>query len=140
MMKERRGGFFVKGSAMARILVVEDDPNIRNLLVHFLQSRGYEVAAAADGLEGLKKVEEARPDLLVTDVMMPKMNGYQLVNALVNERQDLPTPKIVILTSRTDPADVKRGLNVGADAYIVKPFDLEDVAKTAGELLAGKSV
>jgi DNA-binding response OmpR family regulator len=66
--------------------------------------------------------------------MMPHMNGYQLVHSLA-QRHDIPTPRIIILTSRTDPSDVQRGLNVGADMYIPKPFDINEVAARVAELL-----
>jgi DNA-binding response OmpR family regulator len=120
----------------ATILVAEDDPNIQNLLRVFLSSRGYNVVVAADGREALGLVAEVRPAVLITDVMMPHMNGYQLVHSL-SQRHDLPTPKIIILTSRTDSADVKRGLDVGADMYIPKPFDVTEVAARVEELLRG---
>jgi DNA-binding response OmpR family regulator len=118
-----------------KILIAEDDPNILNLLNVFLSGQGYQVTAATDGQDALEKIPGLRPDLLITDVMMPRMNGYQLVHTISSDRYDIPTPKIIILTSRTDPADVQRGLNVGADMYIAKPFDINDVAARVGELL-----
>ncbi len=120
------------------ILIAEDDPNISGLLEVFLSGRGYSVKVAADGEEALRLTAEVKPDLLITDVMMPRMNGYQLVHALTAERYDIPTPKIIILTSRNDPTDVNRGLTVGADMYIPKPFDMLDVAARVEELLSAK--
>jgi DNA-binding response OmpR family regulator len=102
----------------------------------FLSGRGYTVSTAVDGREALALVEQVKPDLLITDVMMPNMNGYQLVHALTAERHDIPTPRIIILTSRTDTADVQRGLTVGADMYIPKPFDITEVAARVDELLS----
>lgn len=119
----------------ASILIAEDDPNILNLLYVFLSGRGYTVSTAVDGREALKLAAEVKPDLLITDVMMPHMNGYQLVHTLTTERHDIPTPRIIILTSRTDTSDVQRGLNVGADMYIPKPFDITEVAARVDELL-----
>lgn len=121
----------------ANILIAEDDPNILNLLYVFLSRRGYTVFTAVDGQEALKLTEEVKPDLLITDVMMPRLNGYQLVHTLA-ERHDIPTPRIIILTSRTDSADIRRGLKVGADMYIPKPFDMSDVAARVEELLSEK--
>ncbi len=118
-----------------KIVIAEDDPNILELLKIFLNDRGYDVTCASDGREALEKVGEIKPDLLITDVMMPRMNGYQLVNALCNEQYDIELPKIIILTSRTDPADIRRGLTVGADMYIQKPFDLEEIDSQIKELL-----
>jgi DNA-binding response OmpR family regulator len=120
----------------AHIVIAEDDPNILNLLYVFLSGRGYTVSTAVDGREALALVEQVKPDLLITDVMMPNMNGYQLVHALTAERHDIPTPRIIILTSRTDTADVQRGLTVGADMYIPKPFDITEVAARVDELLS----
>src|SRR5687768_16536393 len=118
------------------ILIAEDDPNILNLLCVFLSGRGYTVFTAVDGREALKLAEEVKPDLLITDVMMPHMNGYQLVHTLATERHDIPTPRIIILTSRTDASDVQRGLTIGADMYIPKPFDITEVAARVEELLS----
>jgi len=120
----------------ARILIAEDDPNILNLLYVFLSQQGYTVEKATDGREALRLAAAITPDLLITDVMMPHMNGYQLVNAIVYERVDIPTPKIIMLTSRTDPSDVQRGLDVGVDMYIPKPFDIAEVTARVAELLS----
>lgn len=119
----------------ATILIAEDDPNILNLLHVFLGGRGYAVHKAVDGRDALDRMAELKPDLLITDVMMPRLNGYQLVHTLTTERYDIPTPKIIILTSRTDPSDIQRGLNVGADMYIAKPFDMTEMAAHVDELL-----
>jgi DNA-binding response OmpR family regulator len=124
--------------AKTKIVIAEDDAHILDLLHHVLAGQGYEVTPAKDGEEGLEAVKRVHPDLLVTDVMMPRRNGYQLVHAILNDFPDLPTPKIVILTSRTDSADVKKGLTVGADMYIAKPFDVHEVLHLVKELLAQK--
>ncbi len=125
-----------KGS---RIVLVEDDVHILELLRHVLAGQGYEVAIAKDGEEGLAEVLRVHPDLLITDVVMPRKNGYQLVHALLNDYHDLPTPKIIILTSRNDPAGIKTGLTVGADVYIGKPFDIQEVVSHVAELLDGRA-
>ena len=122
----------------ARIVIAEDDPHILELLHHVLSGQGYDVTSTKDGEEGLEAVRRLHPDLVLTDVMMPRRNGYQLVHALLNEYHDLPTPKIIILTSRTDPADVKKGLTVGADVYIGKPFDVQEVIGHVKDLLGGE--
>ena len=122
----------------ANILIAEDDPNILNLLHVFLSGRGYNVFTAVNGREALDLLKEVQPELLITDVMMPEMNGYQLVHNLTVERYDIATPKIIMLTSRTDPTDIQRGLNVGVDMYITKPFDVSEVADRVAELLAEK--
>jgi DNA-binding response OmpR family regulator len=119
-----------------RILIAEDDPNIANLLLISLTGRGYDIYSAKDGQEALERLSEVKPNVLITDVMMPRMNGFQLVNA-VRDRYDVPTPKIIILTSRSADEDVQRGLNVGADMYIPKPFDIEEIPLRVAELLGG---
>lgn len=118
-----------------RIVIAEDDNNILDLLQHVLKGEGYDITTAADGEEGLEAVKKVKPDLLITDVMMPRKNGYQLVHSILNDLPDVPAPKIIILTSRTDPSDVKRGLSVGADVYIAKPFDIQEVTGHVRELL-----
>ncbi len=121
-----------------RVVIAEDDPHILQLLQHVLTAQGYEVTPAKDGEEGLEAVKRLKPDLLITDVMMPRRNGYQLVHALLNDFPDVPAPKIIILTSRTDPGDVKTGLTVGADVYIAKPFDVHEITQQVRDLLASR--
>jgi DNA-binding response OmpR family regulator len=120
----------------ANILIAEDDPNILNLLYVFLSGRGYNVFTAVNGEEALHLLKEVQPDLLITDVMMPERNGYQLVRDLTTEHHDIKTPKILMLTSRMDPNDVQTGLNVGADMYVTKPFDMNELAERVKELLS----
>jgi two-component system OmpR family response regulator len=123
----------------AKILIAEDDPNILSLLTVFLGGMGYDVAQATDGVQALEVAEKFRPDLLISDVMMPRMNGFKLVNTLAMDRHDIPMPKVIILTSLTDDDDVRRGMNVGADVYIPKPFNLDDVSARVKELLGESS-
>lgn len=119
----------------AKILIAEDDANILGLLSVFLSGLGYEVNLARDGQEALEMAAKLKPDLLIADVMMPRMNGFKLVNTLAMDRHDIPMPKVIMLTSLADQANVNRGLSVGADVYIPKPFNLEDVAARVRELL-----
>jgi DNA-binding response OmpR family regulator len=118
-----------------RVLIAEDDPNVRNSLHKFLSREGYEVTCAQDGQEALEALPQIHPEVLVTDVMMPHLNGYQLVNAVMNERGDIPVPKIIILTSRIHQADAKRSLALGADAYIPKPFHMRELLQVMQDLL-----
>ncbi|HMU74733.1 MAG TPA: response regulator [Elusimicrobiota bacterium] len=124
----------------AKILIAEDDPNILGLLSVFLSGLGYEVALARDGQEALEMAAQVKPDLLIADVMMPRMNGFKLVNTLTSERHDIPMPKVIMLTSLADQENVQRGMSVGADVYIPKPFNLEDVAARVKELLGAAGV
>ena len=124
----------------AKILSAEDDPNILGLLSVFLSGLGYEVSLARDGQEALEMAAQVKPDLLIADVMMPRMNGFKLVNTLTSERHDIPMPKVIMLTSLADQENVQRGMSVGADVYIPKPFNLEDVAARVKELLGAAGV
>ncbi len=123
----------------AKILIAEDDANILGLLSVFLSGLGYEVSLARDGQEALDMASQVKPDLLIADVMMPRMNGFKLVNTLAMDRHDIPMPKVIMLTSLADQENINRGLSVGADVYIPKPFNLEDVAARIKELLGDKA-
>jgi DNA-binding response OmpR family regulator len=104
---------------MTNILVVEDDPKLRKLLAGDLELEGYEVLTAADGLEGLELAHRQRPDLIILDLMMPKMSGYDVCRTLRKERMDT---LILMLTARGQESDKVVGLELGADDYVTKPF------------------
>ena len=101
-----------------RILLVEDDKEIREGVEIFLKSQGYVVFQAADGLEGLKALEENEIDLAIVDVMMPKMDGITMT-AKLREKYDFP---VIFLSAKSEEVDKILGLNMGADDYITKPF------------------
>ena len=104
-----------------RVLVVEDEADIRRLVSIKLKGAGYDVSTANDGEEGLAAAVRDKPDLLVSDVMMPKMDGYTMVRE-VREALGSEAPAIIMLTARGQDTDVATGLDSGADDYIVKPF------------------
>lgn len=106
--------------ASAKILVVDDDPAIRNLIVRFLRQKKYEVDCAENGQSALKKFEQFNPDLVILDVNLPDALGYNLCE----EMQTNTDVFILMLTSRSDAADKKEGFLKGADDYLTKPFDL----------------
>ncbi|MBC7235507.1 MAG: response regulator transcription factor [Chloroflexi bacterium] len=104
---------------MARkILVVDDEERMRSLLKAYLTHEGFEVATAVDGHDALHRVRQEPPDLIVLDLMMPGMDGYEFIRRLKLER-DIP---VIILTARVDEADSVLGLELGADDYVTKPF------------------
>jgi two-component system response regulator MprA len=107
-----------------RVLVVDDDSAVRESLERSLRFEGYDVAAARDGLEALDQVGAFRPDLVVLDLMMPKMDGLETCRQLRARGDDLP---VLMLTARDGLADRVSGLDVGADDYLVKPFALEEL-------------
>jgi DNA-binding response OmpR family regulator len=105
-----------------RVLVVEDDANLSALLRENLLFEGFDVDCVADGGQALGRARTFMPDLVVLDIMLPNVNGFELCGAL---RQHGRTP-VLILTARSQKADKLRGLNLGADDYITKPFDLDE--------------
>ena len=116
------------------ILIVDDDPDIARFIEVNLTTHGFEVLLASDGVEALEKALELRPDLALVDVMMPRMDGFQLVQRLRADPRTAGLP-IIMLTARALTADKILGLTKGADDYIIKPFDpLELVARVKGTL------
>ncbi len=108
----------------ARLLVVDDEPNIRELLATSLRFAGFEVHAAADGGAALRLARQVQPDMLVLDVMLPDMDGFTVTRRLREKGQHMP---VLFLTARDDTADKITGLTVGGDDYVTKPFSLEEV-------------
>ena len=115
-----------------RILIVEDDPNILRGLDLNLAMEGYKVRTAADGEEGLLIARTERPDLLIVDVMLPRLGGLELVRELRKEDPDMP---ILILSAKGQEADKVAGLALGADDYVVKPFGLRELLARIGAAL-----
>jgi adenylate cyclase len=116
----------------ATILVVDDDPVIQKLLSVNFEMEGYRVVTAGDGVEGLERIADDMPDLVLLDVMMPRMDGLEVVRRL---KADVSTSSIpvILLSAKAQATDVSGGLDAGADDYITKPFDpLELLDKVAG--------
>jgi two-component system, OmpR family, alkaline phosphatase synthesis response regulator PhoP len=103
---------------MTTILVVDDEPSITNLVSAYLKPEGYEVHVAADGPSGLKAARAFRPDLVILDIMLPGMDGLELLSRLRRESDVY----VILLTARTEETDKVVGLSVGADDYVTKPF------------------
>lgn len=108
----------------ARLLVVDDEPNIRDLLASSLRFAGFDVISASNGNDALKLASEERPDLIVLDVMMPDMDGFTVTRRLRMAGISIP---VLFLTARDDMRDKLQGLTVGGDDYVTKPFGLEEV-------------
>ena len=108
---------------MMKILIVDDDPQILRLLERFLQAKGREILTAGDGEEALKICGKEAPDLVILDIIMPGMDGWEVLTRL-RETSDIP---VIMLTAKDSPGDTARGLLLGADDYISKPFDLGEV-------------
>ena len=105
------------------VLVVEDDPNIRELLQLYLEKEGYAVTLAADGGQGLEKFRAIRPNLVLLDVMMPVMDGWAVCKAI---RAESDTP-VIMLTAKSETDDKVTGLKTGADDYVTKPFEMKEL-------------
>ncbi|MDO5503335.1 MAG: response regulator transcription factor, partial [Actinomycetia bacterium] len=108
----------------ARLLVVEDEPNIRELLATSLRFAGFEVEVAENGVQAIEAAERNHPDLCVLDVMLPDMDGFAVTRRLRESGRPLP---IVFVTARDSVDDKVKGLTVGGDDYVTKPFSLEEV-------------
>ncbi len=115
-----------ENSAEGRILVVEDDVSLRTILRMQLERTGYDVRVAQDGEEALRMVAEDTPDLILLDVMMPGMNGYEVCHALKSEITTANIP-VIMLTARSEQEDRIRGLSGGANDYLTKPYEVEEL-------------
>ncbi|MGO4541446.1 response regulator transcription factor [Paenibacillus sp. 2TAB19] len=116
---------------MSYILVVDDDPHIRELVSVILRKEGYSVQEASDGREALATMEKAAADMVVLDVMMPNMDGWELCKEL-RDTYDIP---LFMLTAKGEMGDKVRGFNIGTDDYLVKPFDPAELAVRVRALL-----
>jgi twitching motility two-component system response regulator PilH len=126
-----------KAPPKKRILIVEDQAMIVNMLKMRLEANGYEVITAGDGQEGLEKAHQENPNLIILDIMLPKMNGYKVCQLLKADPKYKTIP-IIISSGRTPPEIRKMSKEVGADAYVNKPFQAETLLSTMKELLEKK--
>ena len=119
---------------MARILIIDDDPNTQSLLKNRMEKSGYEVIMAADGAEGLRKAEEERPDLILLDIRIPKVDGWQVCRTL---KSDPLTSRscVIMVTGCSQDAQELYGRQCGADAYITKPWDPKELVKCVADTL-----
>ncbi|MCK5178016.1 MAG: response regulator [Candidatus Omnitrophica bacterium] len=112
-----------------KILVVDDDRTITALLKKYLEKNGYEVIAINEASEGLELAMTRKPDLIVLDVMMPIINGFNFCR-LVKAEEDTKDIPIILLTSRNKMKDIEIGLEMGAEAYLIKPLNIEELIRT----------
>lgn len=117
-----------------RILVVEDEPQIRMGLKMRLERSNYEVLEAEDGVAGLSLARSEKPDLIILDIMLPKMDGYQMARMLKFDEKFKSIP-IIMLTARSQQTDRDTGQAVGADAYVTKPYKSEELLATIAKFL-----
>jgi CheY-like chemotaxis protein len=121
----------------SRVLVVDDDDVIRQLITVNLELEGFEVFTAVDGQDAIERVAVVRPDLVTLDVMMPRMDGWQAAERL-RGNPDTAGIKLVLLSARAQENDIRRGEQIGVDAYLTKPFDPDELIDTINHLLAGR--
>ena len=119
----------------ATILVVDDDPVILQLLQVNFEMEGFNVITAADGQQGVDRTRADRPDVVVSDVMMPKMSGIELVAELKGDTDTADIP-ILLLTAKAQQADIGAGMDAGADDYVTKPFEPLDLVDRVNRLLS----
>ena len=115
-----------------KVLIIEDDPTMLRGLRDNFQSAAYRVQTACDGEAGLAEALNGGPDLILLDIMLPKMNGYEICRAVRARGLDMP---IIMLTAKGQEEDIVRGLNVGADDYVTKPFSIKELLARARALL-----
>ncbi len=119
-----------------KVLIVDDERNIVTALEYLLQKNGYEVRIAETGEDALAQLDTFRPDLVLLDVMMPKVSGYEVCQR-VRSRPDWQGMKIVMLSAKGREVEVSKGMSLGADLYVTKPFSNTELVATIGRLLSG---
>ena len=117
----------------ARVLIVDDEPDILLMLRVNLEAAGFHTALAADGETALRRISEEAPDVVLLDVMMPVMDGWSVLQALSGGDR---APRVVVVSAKSSDRDVVRALNLGACEYITKPFDPDDLVGTVERVLA----
>jgi DNA-binding response OmpR family regulator len=117
---------------METVLIIEDDAAMRRGLKDNFAFSGYSVLTAEDGEKGLETALEAKPDLIVLDIMLPKINGYEVCRLLRKEKLEMP---IIMLTAKGEESDIVLGLNLGADDYITKPFGVKELLARANAFM-----
>src|SRR5690242_10881183 len=114
-----------------KILIVDDEPGLRDLVRIDLEHEGFAVAQAENGVQGLDAVREEHPDLVIMDVMMPEMDGWEACKKL----REFSTVPVLMLTARVQSQDIVTGLNSGADDYLLKPFNMDELMARVRALL-----
>jgi CheY-like chemotaxis protein len=122
---------------MARVLVIDDEPDVRWLLRLSLERVGHEVILAEDGLRGVAMAQRQRPDAIVLDLMMPVMDGYGVLDALAKDGRTAALP-VLVLTAKAIPEEEARVTGAGAKRFLTKPFDPDDLAGEVERLLEAR--
>lgn len=117
---------------MIKILIVDDEPNILMSLEFLMKKKGYDVFIARDGAEALEIVDSERPDIIILDIMMPNVDGYEVCQSVRSDKS-MDSSKIIFLSAKSKEEDIKKGMDMGADLYITKPFSTRDLMKKVAE-------
>ena len=121
-----------------KVLIVDDEPNVAISVEFLMRQEGFEVLVAHDGEQGLARIRADRPDLVVLDIMMPKLDGFEVCRA-VRADPSLAGVRILMLSAKGRAAEIAKGLSLGADAYIPKPFSTRELVAKVKELLGAGS-
>ena len=120
---------------MKKLLLVDDEPNIVMSLEYAFKKQGYTVYIARDGSEALHSMAEAVPDVVILDIMMPQVDGYETLR-IIRSTPEYADVKVIFLTAKSKTSDVEKGLAMGADLYFTKPFSVKKLIAAVGELVA----
>lgn len=118
-----------------KILIVDDEPDIVKVIQHRLETEMYKTAVAYDGQQALEKVKSEKPNLIILDIIMPKTDGFAVCQKIKKDPETAKIP-IVILTAKTALSDKEQGFSYGAEAYLTKPFDLEELVNLVKQMLS----
>lgn len=119
---------------MKKILIVDDEPNIVMSLEYAFKKKDFEVFIARDGTEALEIAEREKPDLILLDIMMPQMDGYETLKR-IRESENLGHTKVVFLSAKSKENDIEKGLKMGADGYMTKPFSIKKIISDVEEII-----
>lgn len=119
---------------MKKILIVDDEPNIVMTLEYTFKKQNFEVYIARDGSEALEILENNIPNVILLDIMMPKVDGYETLK-FIKKNNSLKNTKVVFLTAKNKVKDIEKGLSLGADKYLTKPFSIKKIVSEINELL-----
>ena len=120
---------------MKKILIVDDEPNIVMTLEYTFKKNNFEVFIARNGLEALEILKTQLPDVIILDVMMPLVDGFETI-ANIKKDEKLNHCKVIFLSAKNKETDIEKGINLGADAYLIKPFSIKKVVEKVTELIA----
>lgn len=119
---------------MKKIILVDDEPNIIMALEYTFKKNNFEVFIARDGKEALELLKTEQPDLIILDIMMPLVDGYATLEA-IKKNEKLEQCKVIFLSAKNKEADIEKGLQLGADAYVTKPFSIKKLVEQVNDLL-----